>query len=162
MRPPVRLLILTLILIGCATTSQPGLDIEPVNSPMTPDADSAAVELNAGKVVHWGGAIAAITHTGEHTRLQVVSYPLDRQGRPNRRKESGGRFVLVKQGFLEPLDFAPGRLVSSVAEIAAMRIETVGDIEREIPAVLARQIRLWPPTRSRIVPRFSIGFGIGF
>lgn len=119
-------------------------------------------EASVGDPVIWGGRIAAIRNLADYTELTVVSYPLDRGDRPRINQEAGVRFVVRKVGFLEPVQYMPGRYLSVFGEVAGLESSPVGDHWLEMPVLLADQIHLWPADVSRwqSQTRFSVGVGI--
>ncbi len=141
------------------------------SSPLQTDAEDVAPfgpahvlsgEATAGDRVIWGGRIAAIRNLADYTEITVVSYPLDRGDRPRIHQEPGVRFVLRQAGFLEPVQFMPGRYLSVLGQVAGLESSPVGDHWMEMPVLEAEQIHLWPADVSRwqSQTRFSVGVGI--
>ena len=149
------------LLAGCASNG-PRLNTESVTSKTTPIVAASQIDALNGQIVHWGGRIISVDNRPDSTQLQVLSYPLARSGRPLPEEEPTGRFVMLYSGFLEPLDFRPGRLVSVVGGVRGATTASIGDVELLLPVVTADQFHLWEPRRRpRIVPHFGVGVSIG-
>ncbi len=72
-----------------------------LNSPLEPPQE-----------VRLGGVIAKVTNQRDQTRIEVVNMPISRSGRPDLNSEPAGRYVAYIEGYVEPLSFAKGRLVT--------------------------------------------------
>jgi outer membrane lipoprotein len=140
-------------------------------SPVTPgDAEVAAVgpahvlaeEGHEGDLVVWGGRIVTVENLAGHSELIVVSLPLDRGDRPRIRSEPGVRFMAVEPGFLEPMQYTPGRYVTILGRVTGIEERTVGEYVYQHPTIEVERLHLWPADTSRwqSSPRFSIGVGI--
>ncbi len=148
--------ILALMLSGC------------VASPFG-ESGSAAADLGPaqalrqpgriGETVLWGGRIVGVVNAGESTELEVLALPLGPGHRPRRDAEGGARFVIRHDGFLEPMTFAPGRFVTALGEFSGIESRSVGAFPLDHPALLARQIELWPVEANS--SRANVNFGIG-
>ncbi len=119
-------------------------------------------DASAGDRVVWGGRITAIHNLPDHTEITLISYPLDRADRPRLGAEPGVRFLLRQEGFLEPVQYSPGRYLSVVGQIEGLRQSQLGEHWLELPVLAAEQIHLWPADRNQWhgPARFSIGIGI--
>ena len=152
-----------LFLLG-ACASGPGYDERQVNLAATPRSAVAEAEAMRGQTVLWGGVILNTINMESRTRLEVLAYPLNSSQRPQRDRDPLGRFLLDKQGFLEPASYAEGRLLTTRATVAGTDSGRVGGVEYVYPVIEAGDIYLWPRDsedagRSRV--HFGIGVGIG-
>jgi len=149
---------LPLALSACATSP---LDTSGIDSQRSP---RQMVEAMPGKVatrVQWGGRIVSVVNQEQATLIEVLSYPVSRDGLPNIYRKPTGRFVLRRGGFLEPRDYAPGRLVTVVGTVRAMTRTTVGGADLVVPLLRAEQLHLWAERyQHRSGPRFGFGLGI--
>lgn len=148
-------LLLAVLLAGCATS--PFADAGHV-APLGP-ADAVRGQVAPGQRVLWGGRIVGVHNAAEGTELEVLALPLDRSDRPRASAEGGVRFVVRYAGFLEPVNHAPGRLVTVLGRYDGLVERTVGDYRVEQPVLDARRIQLWPLHDAR--PRTRVGIGIG-
>ncbi len=153
------ILLLTLVLVaGCATS--PFRDESGTISTVGP-AHAIADPATVGERVVWGGRIAAIENRAEHTDLFVVSYPLDGSDRPRWRAEGGVRFVVRHPGYLEPLNYPPGRFVTVLGEVGPGEDWPVGEFLNHHAVVTGERIHLWPADPASWSPRVRFGVGVG-
>lgn len=151
-------LLAVLALSGCATSP---LDTSAVNSRATPSQVVENPAGHRGERIQWGGHIVSITNDGDKTLLEVLSYPVAYDGFPNTYRKPTGRFVLQRRGFLEPQDYAPGRLVTVVGTVDSLVTTSVEKTRFVVPLVKAEQLKLWPARYGGGGnPRFGFGVGI--
>ena len=154
---------IVLFLLG-ACASGPGYDERQVNMAATPRSAVAELDMIRGQTVLWGGVILNTINMESMTRLEVLAYPLNSSQMPQRDRDPLGRFILDKQGFLDPATYAEGRLLTTTASVVGTDRGQVGDVEYVYPVIEAGDIYLWPrdsedANRSRV--HFGIGVGIG-
>jgi len=116
----------------------------------------------SGERVVWGGRIVEIRNRAEWTEISVVSYPLDRADRPRPQREPGVRFLVRHPGFLEPIQYAPGRFLTVLGTVAGIEHAQVDEHRLRHPVLQAERIHLWPADVSNWQSRtqFSIGLGV--
>jgi outer membrane lipoprotein len=154
---------IVMFLLG-ACASGPGYDERQVNLAVTPRSAVAELEMVRDQNVLWGGVILNTVNTKSMTRLEVLAYPLDSSQMPLRDRDPLGRFLLQKQGFLEPATYAEGRLITTTGTVVGTDDGQVGGMEYIYPVIEAGDIYLWPrhseeTNRSRV--HFGVGVGIG-
>lgn len=66
--------------------------------------------------VRLGGIIAKVDNFKDKTRLEIVNLPINKSGKPDIDQEPTGRFAVYFYGYLEPVAFSQGRLVTIVAK----------------------------------------------
>jgi outer membrane lipoprotein len=153
------LLFAALLLSACASAPEfDTRDTEPALTP--PEAVENATALKGKKVV-WGGAIINSTNLKDMTRLEVLAYPLDGDYYPQRDKTAYGRFLLIKEGYLETLDYAPGRLVTVSGTLEGIRKSKLDESEYTYPLVRAEKIHLWSKN-GKSATQFHFGIGVMF
>lgn len=151
--------IVGLLCTACAT--RPPLDLAGVDAGLTPARAAADIGSARTRKVEWGGVIVSAENLRDRTRLEVLAYPLDHSARPELDRAPLGRFILEKAGYLETLDYAPGRLLTAVGLVTGIRDGTVGQTAYRFPLISAEQLHLWPvwtPDNGR--PRIQFGFGV--
>ncbi len=147
--------LLALALAGCAATPleapRPAEPVEPraVTAERLPQTDQM-----------WGGVIAEVDHGPETTVLEVLAYPLRGQ-EPRTGAASQGRFRVVVDGFLDPVDYRPGRRVTATGPVTAVETGRIGEAEYRFPVLEARQLHLWPAGTPAAPGRVNFGIGIG-
>jgi outer membrane lipoprotein len=153
-------ILLAAALSGCAAT--PRLDTSAVDLSLTPLAAAARDPAPAG-TVHWGGRIIAVRTVDDTTELEVLSYPLTSGGSVETGGASDGRFIAVRDGFVDPLVYAEGHTVTVVGRIDGFREGRVGEQPFRWPVIKVADMAPAPEKQpGGVVPFFSIGVGIGF
>ncbi len=119
--------------------------------------------LAVGSAVRWGGKIVGIQNLKDKTILEILALQLDDSGRPVLNSAAGGRFLAEQPDYLEPLEYAPGRLVTIHGKFTGMRSGRVGESRYRFPLVATKELLLWPRTqyRSQSDPRVNFGIGVG-
>lgn len=156
----VACLALALLLGACATG--PRYDTEGVRTDLTPQA--ARESVHEGESVLWGGRIIETRPGEDTTELELLAYPLNRHQEPDIRRGPEGRFLITYPEFLEPGDWATGRMVTVTGELAPVREGHVGEARYRYPVVEAREMHLWPREeawrgRDRS-PQIRVGIGV--
>lgn len=152
------LLALPLLLAACAAT--PRLETQGVDPGLTPSQSTESLDLANGRRVHWGGVIIASRNLETESQIEVLAYPLTGGGRPNTEEKPLGRFLAVKKGYLETLDYGVGKTASFVGKLQPSRPGKIGDTDYRYPVLLIEQNRIWP-SGGYTKPQFHIGIGIG-
>ena len=152
--------ILATLLLGAGCAS---LDSRPPGGQLAPTPrQMAAMDIpEKGTKVRWGGVIISIRNLQYNTEIDVISYPISSHGEPQPEEPPQGRFIALKAGYLEPLDYAPGRRVTLEGRVESRRPGTVGEAKYLFPILRVETIRLWSGDRSGPRPSFNFGFGIG-
>ncbi len=101
-------------------------------------------EAFAGKVVLLGGVIVRVEHQETTTVLEILEKRLDPWSRPYDEDASGGRFLVLHPGFLDPLIYSEGRHVTVAAEVVGKETRRFGSIDYQYPVLKSRQLHLWP------------------
>lgn len=139
-----------LVLSGCASRVP-----EAVRSAPSPEVGLAQVreadtQRYVGTDVRWGGRIAVVENGPSETLIQVISQPLDRDGRPKVNGDGGGRFLAKFPGFLDPFIYARDRQLTIVGTVRGEVIRNIGEYAYTLPVVEVRSHYLWEnTTRSR-------------
>jgi outer membrane lipoprotein len=128
---------------------------------VTPIEIAHDVESGIGTDVVWGGKILEIRNEADRTEMQVVAYPLDAAQRPDPSAPTLGRFIVALPGFVEPLDYPPGRFVTLRARIAGSQTRRIDERDLVLPVVADAVIHLWPVNFPYERPRIGLGIGVG-
>ncbi|MBD3653605.1 Slp family lipoprotein [Kangiella sp.] len=96
-----------------------------------------------GQEVRWGGIIARVENLEKDTLIEVVNLPLDRQARPVKDSQTGGRFIARVPGFLDPMIYQKGKEITLVGMLAEPMPGKVGKHEINFPVVDIRNHYLW-------------------
>ncbi len=90
-----------------------------------------------------GGVVASVTNLDDRTRVEMVNLPISSDGKPNLNVEPSGRFVAYVHGYIEPMSFAEGRLVTFLGNNMGTEKGQVGDFEKTYPVMDVSAFRLW-------------------
>jgi len=131
---------------------------------LTPGAVITQPDKYKSRMVEWGGILIKAHNRRETTELEILTYPLDSDGLPLHNKSPQGRFIAIRAGYLETVEFAPGRLVTVTGPISGLRYGQIEGAKYTYPSINAQQLQLWPREKTDNEPRihFGIGVGVGF
>ncbi|KAE8178822.1 Slp family lipoprotein [Photobacterium carnosum] len=129
-------------MVGCA--SLPATLVTKSKDPIT---DLTVIlqhpQANQGKEIRLGGVIASIRNEQLQTRIEMVAMPLTADGRPILHSPSQGRFIAYIHGFLEPLEYTKGRLLTVVGQFSGDEKGTIGQYPYIFPVVQVSGEQLW-------------------
>lgn len=121
-------------------------------------------ERYAGGEVIWGGRIVQVTNFTDHSEVEMLAYPLDSSQRPRANDSGNGRFIAVMPGYVEPLSYPPGALMTVSGKLNGSRAGKVGEADYVFPLVGVAQSHVWTPAemaQGRNNIRFGVGVGVG-
>jgi outer membrane lipoprotein len=127
------------LLAACATAPVP-LATGPF-ADITPSTALAPSAL--GQRVRWGGEIITVKPLRTETCFEVLSRPLDSQGRPREVDRSHGRFLACAKGFYDPAAYPVGRELTMIGTLEQALLTRVGEYAYRVPSVRAHTIHLW-------------------
>ena len=160
MKLPGIITLLSALLLG-ACASGPRYPTEGVELSLTPQQAIAEADAARGKTILWGGMIINSSNLESRTRIEILAYPLDSNQYPQTDSSPLGRFLLFKDGYLETVDYAPGRLITVRGPLTGTQSGQVGETAYTYPLVSARDLYLWPRA-GRSDPRVHFGVGVVF
>lgn len=153
----------SLLIAGCASgpIKAPGeissLSVTQVRAEV---AQGDTLESVRTEPVLWGGVILETQNLAEATQIEVMAYPLDRRQRPMLGRDPEGRFLVQFNEYLEPVDYAPGRSITSLGRISGLTSGSVGEAAYQYPTLEASDLHLWSENDSVSRPRFNFGIGV--
>ena len=157
--------VLSLLLL-CACASGPTFDTSQVDRTLTPTLASTQPQSATGRHVLWGGVILGVTNLAHSTLVEMQTYPLGYQEKPQTYETPLGRFTLEQSGFLEPAVYTDGRLLTATGRITRIDTRKVDEAQQSFPVIEAQQLHLWPVDsfREDTGLRFGgeVGVGYGF
>ncbi len=130
----------------------------------TPAQVAQTPERYSGNDVVWGGRIVHVTNFADHSEIELLAYPLDSSQRPRANDSGSGRFIAVRRGYVEPLDYPAGALMTVDGRLNGTRAGKVGDADYLFPLVDVRQSHVWTAEeigRGRSNVHFGLGVGVG-
>ena len=158
----IHALLLTGLLAACS--NGPRLDTTGVDPHVTPSQAATNPAALLGRRILWAGVIVHGDNQRDSSVLEVLAYPLRFNNRHDTSATPLGRFLIEQRGYLETVDYAPGRAVTVVGALNGLRTGKVGEAEYRYPVVVAPQLRLWPVGESggNLDPQLHIGVGVIF
>lgn len=148
---------LALLLVPLAACQSPG--------PRADSSPTPAQVVASGSVrgnVHWGGEVVQIENLPDRTRIELMALPLSRTGRPLTDQPPLGRFVVEREGFLDPYEYAPNRLLEVRGQLGGFIEGRVGQATYRYPLVTGDRLVLWPrDPHNAVSPRINFGIGTG-
>lgn len=118
----------------------------------------------SGMQTVWGGQVIGVDNFADHTEIRMLGYPLDASQRPRLKEPATGRFIAVVAGFLDPMNYPDGSLVTMSGQIQGAKAYPVGSATYVYPmlAVRANELHRWTPDEMRQGhPNISFGVGVG-
>lgn len=160
LRPVVIPIATALVLGGCA--GGPKFDREQYHQRVTPKVAARDFITWQGDSVLWGGLIVGMRNLDDGSQLEVLAYPLTRNQLPDTTVESSGRFLALSDAFLEPVDYAEGRLVTMTGVLDELADAKLGSVTTAYPVLRIGQLHLWSEGAASREPRVHFGFGFIF
>jgi outer membrane lipoprotein len=121
-------------------------------------------EKFSGNEVVWGGRIVQVKVFADHSEIELLAYPLDSSQRPKANDSGSGRFVAVMPGYVEPLDYPAGALMTVDGKLSGSRAGKVGEADYVFPLVSVTHSHVWTAeemNKGRNNIRFGLGVGVG-
>lgn len=155
------LAVAALALSGCASAPPfPPALTQQAHTVPSPEALSQISRAPASPIA-WGGTIIRIVNQAHDTQITVLAYPLNEAMRPQLERRPLGRFIIRQPGFIEPLIYAPGRVLSVIGRVIRFQRGQIGEQPYNYPVVSPQALHLWPVAPLTPYPRFQLGIGIG-
>lgn len=136
----------------------------PAGVAATPQQVATAPANFANTQVVWGGQVIGVSNQQDSTEIRILAYPLDRSQRPRLKRDAEGRFTAVVQGFLDPMNFPPGALVTVAGHLDGTAVGNVGQASYTYPLVRvdSGNLHRWTPDEmAKGHPNISFGVGVG-
>lgn len=149
----------TLSLSACAEHPIPRA--QRVDTKLTSADVLAHPRATHGARVRWGGMIISDRVGTIHSTLTILGYPLNGRGHPSLRRMPIGRFQAVAPGYLDPVLFAQGRLVTIVGTVGDIHVGHVGLASYPYPRLQIIATHVWRYRRLRRRSHWNFGLGIG-
>jgi outer membrane lipoprotein len=152
--------LLTLVACAPAPIYQPApgtLAVPPQQVALTPERYG-----NAGVI--WGGRIVGVQNFADHSEIELLAYPLDGSQRPRINDTGNGRFIALMPGYVEPLDYPAGSLMTLTGHLSGTRAGKVGQADYMFPLVRVDASHVWTAEElrsSRSNVHFGLGLGVG-
>jgi len=160
------LLIVLLTCTGCVSVIS-----DQLRSELDPSISFAQLlespETSIGKKMMLGGVIVRTNNFEEGSEVEVIQKELDYTDYPESGDYSGGRFIFIYKGFLEPEIYAEKRRVTGAGRILGIRQGKVGEKAYSFPVIEVEELKLWEKIDRYYYPYYypyygSFGYGYGY
>ena len=154
--------LLALALVACAPA--PIYRVAPNAVAVAPFQVAQSPERYASGDVIWGGRIVQVNTFADHSEVELLAYPLDSSQRPQSNDSGSGRFIAVMPGYVEPLNYPPGALMTISGKLNGVRAGKVGEASYVFPLVSVAQSHVWTAdemNKGRNNIQFGVGVGVG-
>ena len=142
----------SILLVGCSSLPK---ELESSSEVVITDYQQWVNQLPEANAVRLGGVIAKVTNLKDKSRVEIVNMPISNSGKPDLDAEPSGRFVAYVDGYVEPLSFSEGRLVTFVGQSAGSEDGKIGEFPYTFPVMNVTNQRLWQITERVIVNDFA-------
>lgn len=134
---------LALLLGACASAPPVGLEDQLADGP-TPRAAQQNPGLVLGQRVRWGGEILSLRNNKTDTEVEIYGRPLLDNAEPKPTGGEGVRFIADIDGFLDPVQYSPGKRLTVSGALQQARQALVGEFSYSYPVVEVQAYHLWP------------------
>lgn len=149
------LLISAILLLGACSTLPPAIENAP---PVDVSYQQASANVNSYKNVpiRWGGVIIDLQNEQAYSLLQVLSYPLNSNGRPSTDDPYQGRFLIKTSEFLDPAVYVKGKEITAAGILRGDSEQQIGNKTLRLPLMESTVLHLWPEYNT---PPYYGGYG---
>jgi outer membrane lipoprotein len=140
-------LLLALTLSGCASQVPELIRTAPAGDVRVEEVQKQDKQF-IGSKVRWGGHIISVRNQPQATLVEVLSRTLNKEGKPLREGQIGGRFMARIPGFLEPEEYPKDRLLTVTGEVKEVIEQPIGSYPYPYPVVEVKAYHLWPEEKS--------------
>lgn len=157
--------ILTLMLGACASSPFNRIGLEQVDRSINYARAIQNPDAVRNRQVVFGGSIISTRNLADHTEIIMLAYPLDDADRPTTSGPPLGRLIVLQPGYLESVQYAPGRLLSVRGILAGVQVQPLEQNTYTYPVLEARELHLWSaedyaPNRGYFPSWLNIGIGV--
>ncbi|ASI90168.1 MULTISPECIES: Slp family lipoprotein [Vibrio] len=116
------------------------------------------VDAKDGTEVRLGGVIDTVKNLPSQTRIEIVNLPIDKYGKPDLDQEPNGRFIAYVDGFVDPVTYSRGRLITVGGHKGGVERGKVGEFEADFPVIKVYGQYLWRVEERLIINRNPSSF----
>lgn len=137
------LFIFTCLLMSACSTIPSAIEDAPAVD-ITYQQASSAINSYKDAQIRWGGIIVDLKNEQDFSLLQVLSYPLNRYGRPMTDEPYHGRFLIKTADFLDPAVYVKDKEVTVAGMIKGASERRIGNKTLNLPMIESNVLYLWP------------------
>jgi outer membrane lipoprotein len=138
-----RYLLIVCLLLNACTTLPPAIKNPPLND-ISYNQANRDVASYKDAAVRWGGIIVDVENEQNFSVVQVLSYPLDSDGKPRTDKPNEGRFAFKTPEFLDPAVYTKNTEITVAGTLTGDIERLIGKKVMRMPLVSASTIYRWP------------------
>jgi len=127
---------------GCASKPPEAISKIPADNPSLA-AVRQDIDQYIGAELRWGGEISKVENKTDKTWVEIVRRQLRENGKPDTNSNSDGRFIASFTGFIDPVVYEVGRLVTVVGSIEGAIERPIGGYDYVFPLVNVEGSYLW-------------------
>jgi outer membrane lipoprotein len=132
-----------LLLSGCAS-KVPDVIATPPAGEIRVDEVQQRDRAFTNEKIRWGGEIISVENLSQETRIEILSRPLDDEGKPKDDSRSIGRFLARIEGYLEPEEYPKNHQITVTGTITEVVEKPVGEYPYPYPVIEVEAYYLWP------------------
>lgn len=136
----------TVLISACSSHVPPEISQDIISSPQITEVRTHT-DTFISHSARWGGVIIDTENKQSSSKLTIIAFPLDSNGRPEISDQSTGRFIAVFDDFLEPQLYGSEREITVYGTILKTETRKIGEYPYEYPVIQVRQHFLWPARR---------------
>lgn len=154
--------LLALSLAGCSITPDT-ISTENIGQLVPFEEVLGNQKVETGKIARWGGEIVSVNNLKDYSEIEILHLPTNHYGKPMSSKNSEGRFKVKVKGFVDPLVFEKGRLITVVGEVSEPVSDLIGEQAYLYPVVAAEGYHMWKKVQEvETTPFYFNRFGLGW
>ncbi len=145
-----------LILTSCSGSAHQIRDEVPSELEQQIDTSVTFVDLQAapadyiGRLLTIGGVVISAKRTKTQTEIAILQLPTESEGRPTRdRRRSEGRFLAVREAFLDPATVPPGTSITIIGVVQNATTRPLDESSYTYPILEIKHLIDWSTVASR-------------
>lgn len=141
-----------ILFTGCASHVPKVIGTPPAGDIRVDEVQQHKQQFTNAKI-RWGGDIISVENLAQETRIEILSRPLDDEGKP-KDDRSIGRFIARIEGYLEPEEYPKNREITITGNIVEVVQKPVSDYPYPYPVVEVEAYYLWPEEKNYTHPYY--------
>lgn len=105
-----------------------------------------------GARVRWGGTVVSVENRPSESVIEIISRPLESNGRPQDEQPGLGRFLARFSGFLDPAVITAGQPITVLGTVEGTEEHAIGKYQYQFPVIKIESYYLWPPKPVQAYP----------
>ena len=135
--------LLLIFMHGCASNIPLEIRQDITENKISINAASTDLDKYQGKKIRWGGTIVSVENREDDTWIEIVGKELNSWGEPEYSDESGGRFLVQVDGFLDPVIYKADRSLTVYGTVESLVTGHIDDHPYTYPLIKAQSFYLW-------------------